>query len=383
MVDGSPRVYARAESLTFLEFVVAVAEHFSGLTLFAKTTSDPRHMYPLPSGPSVAGLPRYDRVGVGTILRTGVRTVRAMWSNLDRVDRIWVFGPHPFAVALIVMALLRRRAVTLGVRQDTVPYFRARMSGGRDSWPLLGALYLLEWCYRALSRLLPTTVVGPHLEALYGGPRRGLLPMEVGTIRSEQVVPIPRIRTDVDVCRLLTVGRIEPEKNPLLLVDVLAALDRVEPRRFRVTWVGDGVLRPAMAARAQELGVADLLDLPGFVPLGDGLLRYYLDSDLFVHVAVTEALPQVLSEAQACGLPIVGTDVGAVRAVLDDGRAGVLVAPDDPGALARVIRDLSHDDRRRAEFARRGLERAGERTIERTAARAAAFLVDPGVTRTP
>jgi hypothetical protein len=54
----------------------------------------------------------------------------------------------------------------------------------------------------------------------------------------------------------------------------------------------------------------------------------------------------------------------------------MLVPPGKPDALVRAIQDLSHDRLQRTEFACRGLERAGARTIERTAARTAAFLLN-------
>ena len=44
------------------------------------------------------------------------RTTAIFWRGLDRVDTIWAFGPHPFGVLLVCMALLRRKRVVLGVR---------------------------------------------------------------------------------------------------------------------------------------------------------------------------------------------------------------------------------------------------------------------------
>jgi glycosyltransferase involved in cell wall biosynthesis len=127
-------------------------------------------------------------------------------------------------------------------------------------------------------------------------------------------------------------------------------------------------------ARARQLGLSDALRLPGFVPFGDPLLHQYTQSDIFVHIAVTEAMGQVLLEAHARGLPVIGTDVGGVRAVLDGGRAGMLVPPGEPAAVAIAIRDLAADADRRRTYAQCGLELAQERTLERTAARTATFL---------
>ena len=93
-----------------------------------------------------------------------------------------------------------------------------------------------------------------------------------------------------------------------------------------------------------------------------------------MHVARTEGLPQVLTEAQAAGLPIVATDVGGVRAGLGDGAEALLVPPNDPEALAAAITRVASNDDLRAVFRELGFARARTRTLERQAARVAAFI---------
>src|SRR5207237_3119746 len=70
------------------------------------------------------------------------------------------------------------------------------------------------------------------------------------------------------------------------------------------------------------------------------LWQEYRRSHAFLHVSHTEGLPQVLFEAQAADLPIVGTDVGGVRAALGHGRAGLLVPADDPTAAVDALERL-------------------------------------------
>ena len=116
----------------------------------------------------------------------------------------------------------------------------------------------------------------------------------------------------------------------------------------------------------------------GHVPNGPGLFDLYRASDVFVHVARTEGLPQVLTEAQAAGLPIVATDVGGVRAGLGGGAEAFLVPPDDPEALAGAITRVASDGDLRAVFTELGLARARALTLERQAARVAAFISGSG-----
>jgi glycosyltransferase involved in cell wall biosynthesis len=74
-------------------------------------------------------------------------------------------------------------------------------------------------------------------------------------------------------------------------------------------------------------------------------------SDVFVFPSLFEALGISLIEAAACGLPAVASRTGGIVDVLGDGRAGLLVAPGDAGALAAALRALLRDPARRAALA--------------------------------
>src|SRR5205823_10882297 len=93
------------------------------------------------------------------VARACWRTTAIFWRGLDRVDTIWAFGPHPFGVLLVCMALLRRKRVVLGVRQDTLAYFRARLPNRRWA-PALLLVKALDAAYRLLARRCKTVVTG-------------------------------------------------------------------------------------------------------------------------------------------------------------------------------------------------------------------------------
>jgi glycosyltransferase involved in cell wall biosynthesis len=372
--DG-PRVAPDPADYPFLSFVCEVGEHFDGLVIFGRD-GDPEQAQGrnlLPAHAQLAPLPHYtDLRRIGQVVRAAGGTARGFWRGLGRTDVVWVFGPHPFSFVLVLLAVLRRRRVVLGVRQDTVEYFRSRLPSGR--WkPVLLAAGVLDAAFRVLARPLRTIVVGSEIERRYGGPRDGVLPVTISLVRSADVVDAPASRDWDGEVTLLTVGRVDREKNPLLLVEALAELERRRPGGHRLIWVGTGPMEDEVRRRAQELGVAERISMRGFVPFGPELLGLYRDAHAFVHVSLTEGVPAVLIEALASGTPVVATDVGGVGEALDGGAAGLLVPPADREALVGAILALASDGEGRDERARRGLELARERSLDVQAARVARF----------
>ena len=104
---------------------------------------------------------------------------------------------------------------------------------------------------------------------------------------------------------------------------------------------GEGSERQNIEVRIKELGLSDAVHLLGATPGAGPVLA---GADLFVNPAYAEAFPYTVIEAMSGGLPIVATDVGGTREALGGG-AGVLVAPNDAGALADgILRVLDDPD---------------------------------------
>jgi glycosyltransferase involved in cell wall biosynthesis len=359
----------------FVLFACAVGERFDGFVLFGRTLRGGAAAdHVLPAGAQLAELPHYESLRrPGQVLRAALGTIGGMWRGLGHVDTVWVLGPNPFGIVLIGLALLRRKRVALGVRQDTVPYYRYRLPGRRWT-PALAVVWAMDRLYRLLARALPTTLVGAELVRSYSDTRASVLPMTVTLVGVDDIATATPDRCWEGPIELLAVGRIDWEKNPLLLVEAIARLEQEEPGRYLLRLVGRGPLEESVRSLARALRITDRLELCGYVPFGPGLLELYRRSHIFVHVSFTEGVPQVLLEAMACATPIVATDVGGVRSALDGGRAGLLVPPADLDALVRAIRHLSADAELRNRLVARGLELARETTVEVEADRVARFL---------
>jgi len=160
---------------------------------------------------------------------------------------------------------------------------------------------------------------------------------------------------------LLYVGRLD-RTSAWKGVDVLLeafALVRLEHPDARLRIVGSGDALEDHREHARVLGVADRVEFTGLLAAAD-LVRAYQEARLLVLPSRTESesFGMTLIEAMACGRPVVGSAIGGIPSVVEDGRTGVLVAPGDPTALAGACKNLLADDDLCAELGRNGRGRA-------------------------
>lgn len=361
-------IYADRSLVLFIAGVAAAAEH---TILLGQLDPDlPRAHYRVPDEVEFVGLPSYPSMLSPRAPLAMLGSLRRFWRLLGEVDVVWLLGPHPLCLAFAALAALRRKRVALGVRQDFPTYVRTRHPG-RRLVHLLGDL--LEGSYRLMARRAPTVVVGPELAANFSRARR-LLPISVSLVRDSDIADPSEAAGRVwnGERRVLSVGRLETEKNPLLLADVLARLDGGD---WRLLICGEGPLEGELRDRLRELGVEDRADLLGYLPIHGGLMDCYRGANVFLHISWTEGMPQVLLEAFAAGTPVVATAVGGVPEAAGD--AALLIPPGDPGAAAEAIGRIAADPELRRRLVTRGIERVRGRTLEAESARVARFLADP------
>ena len=172
----------------------------------------------------------------------------------------------------------------------------------------------------------------------------------------------------MDVRLIGTAGRLNAVKAQHVLIEAVASL----PGDVHCVIAGEGEERPALEAKIAELGLQDRVALLGH---RDDLFDILPGFDIFCLPSLNEGLPRVVLEAQACDVPVVASDVGALKdAVCPE--TGALTPAGDVQALAAALSERlasapAEGETRRHILDRFDFERTWEKFVEATGPRAA------------
>jgi glycosyltransferase involved in cell wall biosynthesis len=161
----------------------------------------------------------------------------------------------------------------------------------------------------------------------------------------------------VDGIVLGTVGRLAEVKDQSSLLDALKILLLEDPglrKRVRLVLVGDGPLFADLRRKAEELGVADLVWMPGDRENVPELLRMM---DIFLLPSLAEGISNTVLEAMASRLPVIATRTGGTPELIGDGENGLLVPVGDAKAFARSIVRICVDPAMGKAMGMRGYEK--------------------------
>ncbi|MFZ0450469.1 MAG: glycosyltransferase [Desulfatiglandaceae bacterium] len=138
---------------------------------------------------------------------------------------------------------------------------------------------------------------------------------------------------------ILGVGELCSRKDFYTLIRAVAKVQQRLPSRLLL--IGEGRHRAKLEMLVKELGLQDLVSMPGFIK---NPFSYMKKSDLLVQTSRYEGFGNVLVEAMALGTPVVSTDCpSGPREILKNGRFGSLVKVGDVDGVARAIVDTIHD----------------------------------------
>jgi colanic acid/amylovoran biosynthesis glycosyltransferase len=139
---------------------------------------------------------------------------------------------------------------------------------------------------------------------------------------------------------ILTVARLVEEKGlKYSITAIKEILMKNSDLRLKYYIVGEGVLRESLINLVKKLKLGDIIKFLG--PMDQLQVAKEMSmAHIFLLPSISEALPVVLMEAQAIGLPIIATDVGSVAEAIVDSRSGFLVPSRDVNALVEKIEYL-------------------------------------------
>ncbi len=300
------------------------------------------------------GIPFYDGIlrhrfdamgflGLARVLRT------------ERPDLIYTFS-HPNTVIFAYLA--KKRGL---VPHMLVSYHAMGDTGGTRQV----APYLLPLLRRADELWAVAEIQKDYLVKTEGLPREKIRVIHNG-VNTERFQPAPpeeraRIRKELGIAdrdlTIISVASLKPLKRIDALLRVTARLAGTG-MPIRIIVAGEGSERASLESLARELGIAEKV---AFLGNRDDVNRLLKAGDVFVLASRTEAFPNVVLEAMATGLPVVTTDVGSVREMVEPGRSALIVAPGDDSALETALLALSSDLTLRRALGERGREIVNER----------------------
>lgn len=152
-------------------------------------------------------------------------------------------------------------------------------------------------------------------------------PRDQGAIRQ-------RLGIGQDEQMIIYVGRFVEAKGMRELISAFQSLAQTNPKAS-LALVGDGVMKEELTALVQSTGLKDKVRMPGGQP-PDQVAEWICASDVLTLPSWSEGYPNVVVEGLACGRPVVATDVGGTREILDENN-GILIPPKNAQILQQAL----------------------------------------------
>jgi glycosyltransferase involved in cell wall biosynthesis len=259
--------------------------------------------------------PRVGVIALDPPLRRGLfsrlRLARAMARRLDGLQPDIIFLPGNFHAALANgLRAATRAPIALKISNPPVPDLP--LAGGVFRWLIRGVTGFAAM-NQGLRHQLQAMLRGRNIVALHD---------------PVYIQPVPTVsRTGK---RILWIGRLERQKDPLLALDVIAAT-----KGLHLTMLGEGSLQPAVEQRIKALGLEDRVTLCGHV----GAIEPFLaEADALLITSRYEGGPAVAVEALAQGVPVVSTDCSfLLHDLITVPEAGRIVAARNASQLAAAL----------------------------------------------
>lgn len=162
-----------------------------------------------------------------------------------------------------------------------------------------------------------------------------------------------QFQLDEETVALAIVGRLAPIKNHGMFLESLAKLQGKTKKKIHAFIVGDGLERVKLENIAEKITQNEAFKIT-FTSWIHDIARFNAGMDIMCLTSLNEGTPVSLIEAQASNLPIVSTNVGGVRNVVQDGLTAFLVESGNVAVFAKKLLDLIENDEKREKMSQNG-----------------------------
>ncbi len=162
---------------------------------------------------------------------------------------------------------------------------------------------------------------------------------------------------------ILFVGYLDDFKGIFELVEAFFEIS-INNKNLNLIIVGTGPKEDQLKMKVVNLGLEKSVIFTNQIPPSE-IHEYYQTADIFVLPSYTDAggPPLVFIEAMACGLPVIGTDVGGIPEGIENGINGFIIPAKNVNELARKLNILSEDENLRKEFGNNSLKKIQENSM--------------------
>jgi D-inositol-3-phosphate glycosyltransferase len=293
---------------------------------------------------------------------------RDLWRKLPLLGRQYTLTKLLERLSMVPFALLPLIAGRFDVVHIQKPYdlpvgALSKLSGakllfgchGKDFW--MGD--------RLFVRFADGSVSASHFNAVQVRQRYGIEPVvvfngvDLSIFKPErendsEILEEYGLRVSAQQPALLYAGRLVRWKGVEYLI---RAMPEIKPEATHLWIAGEGPYEGTLRALAREKGVSDGVHFIGKVEQTKLASLYRSCSALVATSFVNETFGMALCEAMACGAPVVASDFGGFREVVDDGVTGLLAKPQDPADLARKINEVLADPERARAMGKAGRDK--------------------------
>ncbi|QQS20506.1 MAG: glycosyltransferase [Candidatus Moraniibacteriota bacterium] len=272
----------------------------------------------------------------------------------ERFDLLHAFFSVPSGFVALLLRLEFGVPFLVSLRGSDVPGYSERF---KNMYPLLRPVTRSIW--RHAARVIANSE-GLRTLALLTDASRDIAIIRNG-VDTEEFFPVPReytARPEVPF-RILAIARLTPRKGLRTLLEAMLILQNRKQRVFTLDIAGDGDERLMLETFVREKGLSDRVRFLGRVPHRD-IVPLYHRAHVYVLPSLSEGMSNNVLEAIASGLPIITTDTGGTRELVEEGRNGCVIRMNDPEHIVEKIVFLAeHPEQARLygmESRRRALE---------------------------